>query len=261
MAESKGSYALITGASSGIGYELAKLLAADGLNLVITARNENNLKKVKQEIEDRYHVKVKALPKDLSDPKAPAEIFSELEKEGLKVSVLVNNAGFGSYGPFSEADLQKQLEMVQVNIAALTHLTRLFLDKRDKNRPGKILNVASVGAFQPGPLIAVYCASKAYVLHFSEALANELQGSGVSVTCLCPGPTRTLFWENMADCKMIKKRMMDVATVAGAGHEALKEGKVIVIPGLRNRLLALSVRFAPRNTVTRIARSTFEADK
>jgi len=258
MADHEDRHALITGASSGIGYELAKLFAKDGKNLIIVSRNRNRLEQVKTEVENKYGTRVKVLSKDLSDPKAPLEIFAELEKEDIDVDVLVNNAGFGIYGMFSETDLQKELEMIEVNITSLTHLTKLFLKKMLENKSGKILNVASVVAFLPVPLFPVYSASKSYVLHFSEALANELRGTGVSLTCLCPGPTKTSFWANMENAKVAKGKKMDAAAAAEAGYMALKKGKVVAVPGLENKSLAILVRIFPRNLLTKIARSIME---
>jgi len=250
-------YALVTGATSGIGYELAKLLAKDGKNLVIVARDKNRLEQVKTEIENEYLTRVKVLPKDLSDPKAPLEIFSEVEKEDIDIDVLVNNAGFGVFGLFSETDLQKEHEMVQLHISSLTHLTKLFLKKMLENKFGRILNVASILGFLPVPLLSVYAASKAYTLHFSEALANELQGTGVGVTCLCPPPTETSFHKrgNMENSKTAKGIMMDAATVAEAGYIALKKGKVIATPGLKGKSLAILARIAPRNMLTKMMRA------
>jgi len=260
MADHKDRYALVTGASSGIGYELAKLFAKDGKNLVIVARNESRLEQVKAELENRYQIRVKVLPKDLSDSKAPSEIFSELEKDNISVDVLVNNAGLGVYGMFSETDLQKELEMIQVYIAATTHLTKLFLKKMLENKSGKILNVASGVAFLPVPLWSVYSASKAYVLYFSEALANELRGTGVSVTCLCPPQTETPFFKraNMEDAKIAKGKKMDAATAAEAGYMALNRGKVVAIPGLKSKSLGFLIRITPRNVITKVARSMME---
>ncbi len=253
-------YALITGASSGIGYELAKLFANDGKNLVVVARSQHRLEELKTQIEDEYGASVMVLPKDLSDPKAPQEVFSELEKEAIKVDVLVNNAGFGVYGMFSETDLQEELRMIQVNATSLIHLTKLFLQGMVDNGSGGILNVASVCSFLSSPLESVYCATKSLVLHFSEALANELQGTGVSVTCLCPGLARTEFFKraHMEKSRIAKRKMMDAAAVAEAGYKALKRGKVIVIPGLEYKFAPLFARVAPRNVVTKVVRSQHE---
>ncbi len=255
MLSDKGRYALVTGGSSGIGYEFVKLLAKDGMNLVIVARNETKLTRVKTEIENKYQVKVKILSKDLSDPKVPVEVFSELEKENINIEILVNNAGFGLHGGFSEIDLQKGLEMIQVHVTSLTHLTKLFLRKMLEKKYGKILNVASTAAFQPGPYHSIYFATKSYILHFSEALAGELQGSGVSVTCLCPGPTETPFFKDtkINQRRLTRLNMMDAPQVAKVGYNALKKGKVVVIPGLKNKLLAFLVRIIPRNIVRKIA--------
>ena len=250
-------YALITGASTGIGYELAKLLAEDGKNLIIVSRNKERLEQVKTEIENKYGKRVRVLPRDLSDSKAPSEIFSEVEKEGVDVDVLVNNAGFGVFSLFSETDFQEELEMIQLHIYSLTYLTKLFLKKMLENKFGRILNVASLIGFLPVPLFSVYSASKAYVLHFSEALANELKGTGVSVTCLCPSPTDTLFNKrgNVENSKSAKGMMIDAATAAEAGYKALKRGKVIIVPGMKGKPLVILTRIAPRNLTTKMMRS------
>jgi len=253
-------YALITGASSGIGYELAKIFAKDGKNIVVVARSREQLEDLKRDIENKHGTKVKVLAKDLADPKAPPEIFSELGKEEIYVDVLVNNAGFGVYGMFLETDLREELDMIQVNDASLIHLTKLFLKGMVRDKSGYILNAASLCAFLPTPMEAVYCSTKAFVLHFSEALANELQGTGVRVTCLCVGLARTGFQKraHMENCKVAKRKMMDAATVAEAGYKALKRGKVIEIPGLVYKFAPWFARFAPRNVVTRVVRSQHE---
>ncbi|MBI5046737.1 SDR family oxidoreductase [Candidatus Micrarchaeota archaeon] len=245
---------LITGASSGIGYELSKIFAKNGYDLVIIARDGSELKKVATELKT-YGSRVKVIQKDLSDPKAPQEIFTELEKNLISVDILVNNAGFGLFGLFAVTDLNSELKMIDLNVRALTHLTKLFLKPMLKRKKGRILNIASTAAFQPGPLMSVYFATKAYVLHFSEALANELQGTGVTVTALCPGPTKSKFTEraNMQKSKLFRN-VMDVGFVAHAGYAGLIAGKTIVIPGIKNKLLAFSVRLAPRSVVTAVAR-------
>jgi short-subunit dehydrogenase len=260
MIGSKEKYAIVTGASCGIGYELARILAKDGKNIVVIARSRDQLEDLKMEIENKHRTKVKVLAKDLSDPKAPPEIFSELEKEKIYVDVLVNNAGFGVYGMFLETDLREELDMIQVNAASLIHLTKLFLKGMVEDKSGYILNAASLCAFLPTPMEAVYCSTKAFVLHFSEALANELQGTGVSVTCLCVGLARTGFQKraHMENCKVAKRKMMDAATVAEAGYNALKRGRVIEIPGLEYKFAPWFARFAPRNMVTRVVRSQHE---
>jgi short-subunit dehydrogenase len=260
MIGDKNMYALVTGASCGIGYELARVLAKDGKKLVIVARNHDRLDQLKTEIENKYGTRVMVLPKDLSLPEAPQEIFSELEKEDISVDVLVNNAGFGIYGMFSETDLQEELAMIQVNAVSVIHLTKLFLRQMIENKSGWILNVASVCSFLSTPLESIYCATKSLVLHFSEALANELEGTGVTVSCLCPGLVKTEFHKraHMDNTRAAKRRMMDAATVAEAGYKALKRGKVVVIPGLIFKAAPLFTRFAPRNLVTKVVRSQHE---
>lgn len=260
MIGSKDRYALVTGASSGIGYELAKLFAKDGKNLVIVARSQDRLEELRTEIDDEYETTVIVLPKDLSNPNSPQEIFSELQKRHINVDVLVNNAGFGVWGKFSETDLQKELEMIQVNVTSLIHLTKLFLKGMLENKSGWILNVASLCAFTPVPLESVYCGTKANILHFSEALANELKGTSVSVTCLCIGLAKTGFHKRakMEDTRVAKRKMMDAATVAQDGLNALKKRKVITVPGLQYKMWPLLARVAPRNLITTIMRSQHE---
>ncbi|ADI65414.1 SDR family NAD(P)-dependent oxidoreductase [Trichormus azollae] len=255
--------ALITGSASGIGYELACIFASKNYNLVLIDRNELKLLEIASDFQIEYTISVITIVKDLSISTSPEEIFAELKQVGVQVDVLVNNAGFGTYGLFNETSLKNELEMLQVNLVCLTHLTKLFLKDMVVRGKGKILNVASAAAFQPGPLMAVYFATKAYVLSFSEAIANELEGTGVTVTVLCPGSTVSAFHERtgMADSKLVKgQKMMDAETVALIGYDALIRGKTIVIPGLLNKILAKSVRFFPRNLVTRIVR-TMQEDK
>src|ERR1700739_651755 len=184
--------AFITGASSGIGLDLAHLMAPD-FDLIITARNQAALEKLANELQTAHGNHVHVIPADLAQPEAPQQIFAEIERRGLPVDILINNAGFGSYGVFAESDPRTSLDMVEVNIAALTALTRLALPAMIERKRGRIMNVASTAGFQPGPLMAVYYATKAYVIMFSEAIANELKGSGTTVTCFCPGATATNF--------------------------------------------------------------------
>src|SRR6266705_6646003 len=248
--------ALITGASSGIGYELTKLFARDGYNLVLVARIQKQLMQMADELQEKYSVSVKVISKDLSAASAPEEIFTELQQESRGIDALVNNAGFATYGLFSETDLEAELQMMQVNMVTLTHLTKLFLPGMLNKRMGKILNLASTAAFQPGPLMAIYYATKAYVLSFSEALANELHGTGVSVTALCPGPTESGFQKkaNMEDSKLFSGNIADAASVALAGYRGLMAGKAVVIPGFSNKLIPWVVRLSPRGVVTRVVR-------
>ncbi len=248
--------ALITGASSGIGLELAKLFAADKSNLVLVARSQDKLEALAEAVRREHGVEALVLLQDLTDPVAPQTIFDRLISEGVGVDVVVNNAGFGSVGSVAALPLNRQLNMVQVNVVALMHLTRLFLPGMVERRRGGILNVGSMAGFQPGPNMAVYYATKAFVLSFTEALAEELTGSGVSATCLAPGPTETGFGADsgMGKSLIFKLGMMDAATVARIGYRGFRRGKAIVIPGWKNRLGASSVRFAPRAFVRKLVK-------
>jgi uncharacterized protein len=250
-----GETALITGASSGIGRELARLWAGDGADLVLVARSEGRLRELADELAATYGIQAQVMPADLSRPAAPAEIVQALAQQHIDVDVLVNNAGFGARGPVAEIGIERQLEMIEVDVAALTRLTALLLPGMLERNRGAILNVASVAAFQPGPNQAVYCAAKAYVLSFTEALAEEVRGSGVRVSCLAPGATDTGFatQADMASTRLFRWGVMDAGSVARAGHDGVRRGKTLVVPGLQNRIMAFSVRLSPRVLVTRIA--------
>lgn len=243
---------LITGASAGIGREFAKIFAREGYQLVLVARNAQALQDVADSLQTEHGVSVRTLSKDLSQPLTPEEIYRELQRDSLAIDVLVNNAGAGVGGLFKDTDLAAELSMIQLNLTSLTHLTKLFLRDMLKRGSGKILNVASTAAFQPGPTMAVYYATKAYVLSFSEALAEEVRGTGVTVTCLSPGSTVTEFQKRagISGIRLLKFRTMDAATVARAGYEGLIQGKTLVIPGFFNRLFAFGVRLVPRRLVT-----------
>ncbi|MBI5227731.1 SDR family oxidoreductase [Candidatus Micrarchaeota archaeon] len=256
---------LITGASSGIGFELAKLFAKDGYCLVLVARKKDALENSAKELRSRSSspdISITTIPKDLSIPDSAQEIFDELTKQKIKIDILVNNAGFGNYGFFYETNWITEQKMIQLNIASLTELTKLSVKQMVERKYGKILNVASTAAFQPGPLMAVYYATKAYVLHFSEALANELKGTGVTVTTLCPGPTVSSFQKT---AEMEKSRIANQPSaldnpehVAKVGYDALMKGKTVVIPGFKNNLFAFLVRLTPRDIVTSIVRQVDE---
>jgi short-subunit dehydrogenase len=248
--------ALITGASGGIGYELALLFARDGFDCILIARSEDRLNELAAHLESEFRVKTLVLAKDLSKATAVDEIYEEVSAAAMPVDVLVNNAGFPVYGLFVETDLTIELQMLQVNVVALTALTKLFLKSMVERRYGRILNLASTAAFEPGPLMAVYYASKAYVLSFSEALSNELQGSGVTVTALAPGPTRTGFQKrgHLEDSRLVQGEIADAASVARAGYRGLMAGKTLVIPGFSNKLIPWIVRVSPRRVVTRVVR-------
>jgi short-subunit dehydrogenase len=252
--------ALVTGASGGIGEEMARLFAADGYDLVLVARSEDKLKRLSDELAGKHGIVARVVPADLARTEAPREIFDELESASVEIDALVNNAGFGSYGLFAETDLRSELELLQVNVVALTHLTKLFLPGMLARRRGYICHVASTAAFQPGPLMAVYYASKAYVLSFSEALANETEGTGVTVTALCPGPTETGFVAaaGMQESKLFDRGAMTACAVAEAGYRGMLDGKTIVIPGFRNALVARTVGLMPRGLVTKVVRRVQE---
>ncbi len=251
----KGKTALITGASSGIGYELSKLFAADGTNLVLVARSEQRLNEIAAELTQTHGIRVTVLAKDLSDPAAPGEIAAALQAQSIGVDVLVNNAGFGTYGPFAQIDWDEELRMLQVNMVSLTHLIKLFLPAMIERRSGHILNVASTGSFAPGPLMAAYCATKAYVLSRSEAISEEVRGTGVSVTALCPGVTRTGFQARakVENTPLVHGGAMSARQVAEIGYKALLRGQAIVVSGFPNQLLAFAVRITPRSLTRRIS--------
>ncbi len=249
--------ALVTGASGGIGRDLAELAAADGFDVVLVARSADVLGAAADDIEERHGVRALAVPADLADPQAPARLAAELAGRGVAVDVLVNNAGVGAYGEFVDSDPEAQLAMIRVNVGAVVGLTRALLPPMVERGRGRILNVASTAAFQPGPLMAVYYATKAFVLSFSEALAEELAGTGVTVTALCPGPTRSSFQDRagMQKSRLFRlARVMDSMPVARRGWRAALRGRRVVIPGLFNRAMAQSVRLAPRRLVTALVR-------
>jgi hypothetical protein len=252
--------ALVTGASGGIGLEFARLLAREGYDLALVARSKDKLNELAHTLHSQHQAQVLVIPCDLSAPDAPAEVHRQVQAMDIPIDLLVNNAGFASYGKFAELDVQRELQMIQLNISALTHLTGLFLPEMIARGHGKIINVASTAAFQPGPLMAVYYASKAFVLSFSEAIANELQGTGVIVSALCPGPTESGFQAraDMQDSKLVQNGLMDAATVAEAGYRGLQRGETVVIPGLKNQLGALAPRLLPRKLVTRVVRNVQE---
>jgi short-subunit dehydrogenase len=250
---------LITGASAGIGFSLAKIFARDGYSLVLIARNKDKLQQLAQEVK----VPTTIIAKDLSIPSSPQEIFLELQSKKIHVDILINNAGIGSYGPFAQTSLDEELRLLQVNIVALTQLTKLFLPAMIENKYGKIMNVSSTAAFQPGPLMAVYYASKAYVQSLSEALSNETTGTGVTVTALCPGPTRTEFQSraHMEESKLFAGKIMTSDEVAEIGYKGLMAGKRVVITGFSNKLLSLIAKLSPNSIVMQSVRKMQEKRK
>jgi len=249
--------ALITGASNGIGLELAKIHASKGGNLVLVARNKSKLDELKKELENQYKVSVYIIGKDLSVFNSAQEVYDETNKQNIKIDYLINNAGFGDYGMFVDSDWNKELEMINLNITTLTQFTKLYLQDMVKHRSGKIMNVASTAAFQPGPIMAVYFATKAYVLSFSEAVNNEVSDKGVTVTTLCPGATESGFQAAaaMEESNLVKGRKLPTSKeVAEYGYAAMLKGKTVAIHGLMNWILANSVRFTPRSLVVKITR-------
>lgn len=253
MAPPAPGVALITGASRGIGRALAEEFAAHGHDLVLTARNRAELDELAGALRGRGR-RVWVMPADLTRPEAAGELYDAVRREGIEVDTLVNNAGFGNYGRFDQVELQAELELLEVNVVALTRLMKLFGSDMVARRRGRIVNVASTGAFQPGPLLATYYASKAYVLSLSEAVACELRGSGVTVTALCPGATKTDFMQRagMHGLRLFRFGMADVRTVARAGYRGAMAGRTIVVPGFMDKVLIQSLRVSPRNLVTRI---------
>ena len=256
MSEAPGR-ALVTGASVGIGHDLAIVLAENKHDLVIVARNQTQLESLAGDLRSRFNVKVDVAPQDLAKPQAAGEIFDELERRDIAIDILINNAGFGGHGRFDRENVDEILDMLQVDVVALTHLTRLFLPRMVEQKRGRVMNVASTAAFQPGPLMAVYYASKAYVLSFSEAIASELKRTGVTVTALCPGPTITEFQKRagMAESGMFQSGLaMDSMSVARIGYRAMMRGKRVAIAGLRNKIMAHSTRLAPRSLLASVVK-------
>ena len=249
-------WALITGASSGIGRELAEVCADHNWNVVLAARSQERLTVAADELRAVHRVQTRVAPVDLGVSGAPERLFQALS--GVPISLLINNAGFGTYGPFAETDLSVQTEMIQVNVTALMQLTRLFLQPMLQCGSGRVLNVASTAAFQPGPMVSAYYASKAFVLSFSYALADELQGTGVTVTTLCPGMTRTEFQKRANMTAKESLPTMSPRTVAEVGFRGMMQGKRVVIPGLMNRVGAFLARRAPFRLTSAVVRKVHE---
>lgn len=245
---------LVTGASSGIGLELARCFAADKSNLVLIARNTAALEKLAAELRQEHGIKVDILTADLAWSESAARIFSDLKGRGITVDVLVNNAGFGLHGTFVDLPLKRQLEIVSVNVSALVELTGLFLPGMIQRKRGGILNVGSVAGFVPGPHMAVYYASKAFVLSFSEALHEELRGTGIQITNLCPGPTESNFSQvaRSHHTRKAQAKKMTSAAVAKIGHADFRRAAHISVPGVSNKVLATIPRVFPRAFVRRM---------
>ncbi len=253
-------YALITGASGGIGKELAYQFSKDGYPLILVARSTDKLKAIKENLKSAYDIEVITLVKDLSKEEDIQSLYDELKSKEIYIDYLVNNAGFGLYGKFVDTALNEELNMIDLNIRALTHLTKLLLPDMVKRNHGKILNIASVAAFMPGPLMTVYYATKAYVLSFTEALENELKGTNVTVSALCPGPTKTGFSDRaqLSNSKLFQSGAMGVETVAKVGYKKFMKGQTVIVPGVQFRLATFVPRFVPRKWLASIVRRTQE---
>lgn len=250
-------YALVTGASKGIGAALAEQLAADHWNLILVARGKEELEAQANALAAKHAIRALVLPTDLARPNAAFDLWARVSALGVRVDVLVNNAGFGLLGPFDKTPLERELDMIQVNVTALSELTKLAVPAMLERKQGWILNLASTAGFVPGPFMSVYYASKAYVLSFSEALASELSGSGVTVSALCPGPTRTQFSDTAESSKSNLFQgggVMEAEPVARAGLRGLFAGKAVIVPGFQNKLMIQTLRIAPRALVRRITR-------
>jgi short-subunit dehydrogenase len=249
--------ALITGASNGIGLELAKVHASKGGDLVLVARNKTKLDELKAELESQFKVSVYTIGKDLSANNSAQEVYDEITKQNIQIDYLINNAGFGDFGMFAETEWNKELQMINLNITTLTQFTKLYLQDMVKRKSGKIMNVASTAAFQSGPTMAVYYATKAYVLSFSEAVDNEVSGKGVTVTTLCPGATESGFQAAaaMEESNLVKgKKLPTAKEVAEYGYSSMMKGKTVAIHGMMNWIMAHSVRFTPRALVVKLTR-------
>jgi short-subunit dehydrogenase len=255
-----GKWALLTGASAGIGVALARELAAGGTNLVLTARRKERLEKLAQELSSAHKIGVEILAADLAQTNAPQEIFAHTLAKKITIDVLINNAGFGAYGAFSTVELRRLLDMVQVNCSAVVHLTRLYLPQMLKQRRGDVLILASTASFQAVPFISTYAATKAFDLLFAEGLAEEVKPYGVRVCALCPGSTESEFHEVAGQSGLVaaRKNRETAEKVARVGLQALAAGKSYVISGTRNYLGAHSQRLVPRGLVTRIAGKMFQ---
>ncbi|MEL3972476.1 SDR family oxidoreductase [Rossellomorea oryzaecorticis] len=257
----KNKTVLITGASSGIGLHFSHKFAQAGHNVVLVARSEDKLLSLATELEGNYNIKAHVIKADLAEMGASRVIYEQVTSNDIEVDILINNAGFGLFGEFEQTEIEKEVEMIQVNITALTELSKYFGKEMVNRKNGQILNVASTAAFQPGPLMAVYYATKAYVLSLSEALANEWEEHGVQVMALCPGATKTGFSDTaqLQESKLFQSGVMTVEEVVEEAYKQMAhQKKAVIIPGFKNRMLAGSIRFMPRKMVTKIVRKVQE---
>src|SRR3954470_10774913 len=246
---------LITGASAGIGAALAEVCAEHGHDLILVARRRDRLDSSAADIERRFHVKVTCVTEDLPEPEGPGRVFDAVTAQGLEVEHLINNAGVGLYGRFSQTDLNAELKMIQLNVTSVVELTKRFLPSMIQRRSGRILNVASTAAFVPGPWMSFYYATKAFVLSFSEAIGYELKPSGITVSTLCPGPTQSEFKVRAGSqrSRLFEAFLMDAPTVARAGYDGMMSGKSVVIPGIRNKLIPVAARIIPRPMIAKMS--------
>ncbi len=248
-------YALVTGATSGIGLEIALNFARDGINLILVARTERKLMEIKEKIEAEHKVEVLILAKDLTREEAPDEVYDEVEKRGIRVDFLINNAGFGSFGRLIATDYETEKDLVKLNVLSLLQMNKLFVPLMAARHYGYVMNVASLAAFMPGPVMANYYASKAYVLSLSEAMHEELKKDGVKVTALCPGPVRTNFQERaqLQKTDTAKSFIMEAKKVADIGYLGLLRGKAIVVPGTFERIVPVITKLLPRSLVRKVS--------
>ena len=245
--------ALITGASKGIGKELALIFAKDNINLVLVARSGEILNQFKEELESKYSISVLVIVKDLCSRNSVEELFSEIKDNNTEIDYLVNNAGFGDYGAFADTAWERYDKMIALNVTTLTHLSHLFITDWKGRKSGSILNIASTAAFQPGPMMAVYFATKSFVLSLSEAVGRELKNDNISITTLCPGPTKTNFGDEskMNASDLVKNvKIANAKEVAQLGYKSMMKGKTTVIHGSVNKLAPFAIRFMPRKWIT-----------
>lgn len=256
--------ALITGASKGIGKELARLFAKNRCDVILVARSREELRQLKDELEEKHRVNIHLIVKDLCVENAAQEVFNEVKQAGISVHYLINNAGFGDWGSFADKPWQRYEQMISLNVTALTHFTHLFVNDWKGKQAGKILNISSTAAFQPGPMMAVYFASKSFVLNLSEALNHELREHRISVTVLCPGPTATYFGEEsgMKASQLVKSvKIASASDVARMGYDAMMKGKPVAIHGTINKIAPFAIRFIPRKWVTRLSARIMQLPK
>ena len=247
------NYTLITGASSGIGYELAKIFAKNGDFLILVSRNQNKLQQITNEFKNIYNIEVRIIPQDLSSTNASDNIYNQIKKWSISINNIVNNAGFYIKGSFSDTFWEKEHDLIQLECINHIKLIKLFLPEMLKNHEGGILNVCSTGSFMPGPYNAIYCASKSFMLSFTEAIAEELINTRIRVTALCPGGTNTTFQDLNNRINTIFNPLLDPSLVAKIGYNAFMKGKRVVVPGMTNKMQVFALRLLPRKIITKLA--------